>query len=85
MGQHDSHTSLQLEAMLVQFAAKVRREAEGGIMPLHYGKIFAIIAILTIVAFVLWQLWIGLFAGETFDERIAPPHAELPLVQAAPA
>ena len=85
MRQHDGHTSLQLEAMLVQFAAKVRRDAEGGIMPLHYGKIFAIIAILTIVAFVLWQLWIGLFAGETFDERIAPPHAELPLVQAAPA
>ena len=76
---------LQLEAMLVQFAAKVRREAKGGIMPLHYGKIFAIIAILTIVAFVLWQLWIGLFAGETFDERTAPPHAELPLMEAAPA
>jgi hypothetical protein len=85
MRQHDGHTSLQLEAMLVQFSAKVWREAEGGIMPLHYGKIFAIIAILTIVAFVLWQLWIGLFAGETFDERTAPPHAELPLMEAAPA
>ena len=52
-------------------------------MPLHYGKIFAIIALLTIVAFVLWQLWIGFFAGETFDEPAAPPHAELPLVQTA--
>jgi hypothetical protein len=47
-------------------------------MPLHYGKIFAIIALLTIVAFVLWQLWIGLFAGETFDEKAIAPHAEAP-------
>lgn len=52
-------------------------------MPLHYGKIFAIIALLTIVAFVLWQLWIGLFASENFDEKVTPPHAEAPLVQMA--
>jgi RmlD substrate binding domain len=47
-------------------------------MPLHYGKIFTIIVLLTIVAFVLWQLWIGLFAGETFDEKAIARHAEAP-------
>jgi len=40
-------------------------------MPLHFGKIFALIALLTIVAFVLWQLWIAIFAGETAD----PPNS----------
>jgi hypothetical protein len=38
-------------------------------MPLHFGKIFALIALLTIVAFVLWQLWIAVFAGETVEKR----------------
>jgi hypothetical protein len=38
-------------------------------MPLHFGKVFALIALLTIVAFVLWQLWIAVFAGETVDKR----------------
>lgn len=41
-------------------------------MPLHYGKIFAIIALATIGAFILWQLWIAVFAGETVE---APPPA----------
>ena len=54
-------------------------------MPLHYGKIFGIIALLTILAFVLWQLWIALFAGEAFDEKVSPPHAEAPLVEMARA
>jgi hypothetical protein len=49
-------------------------------MPLHYGKIFGIIALLTILAFVLWQLWIALFAGEAFEQK-ATPHAEAPLTQ----
>jgi hypothetical protein len=64
---------------------KVWREAQGGIMPLHYGKIFGIIALLTILAFVLWQLWIALFAGEAFDKKVAPPHAEAPLIEMARA
>ena len=44
-------------------------------MPLHFGKIFGIIALLTILAFVLWQVWIGFFAGETFDKP-----ANIPLI-----
>jgi hypothetical protein len=48
-----------------------------GQMPLHFGKIFALIALITIAAFVLWQLWLAIFAGETFDkpaqgDRAAP-------------
>jgi len=54
-------------------------------MPLHYGKIFGIIALLTILAFVLWQRWIALFAGEAFDEKVSRPHAEAPLVEMARA
>ena len=37
-------------------------------MPLHYTKIFSIIALVTVVAFVLWQVWISVFDGETFEE-----------------
>jgi hypothetical protein len=40
-------------------------------MPLHFGKIFALIALLTIVAFVLWQLWLAIFAGVAFDKAAA--------------
>ena len=54
-------------------------------MPLHFGKIFGIIALLTILAFVLRQVWIGFFAGETFDKPAALPQAEPPLVQMARA
>lgn len=54
-------------------------------MPLHYGKIFGIIALLTILAFVLWHVWIGFFAGETFDKPAALPQAEPPFVQMARA
>jgi hypothetical protein len=51
-------------------------------MPLHFGKIFALIALLTIVAFILWQLWLAIFAGEAFDKAAAlheanPPAAHL--------
>ena len=47
-------------------------------MPLHFGKIFALIALLTIVAFILWQLWLAIFAGETFD-KAAELHQANPL------
>jgi hypothetical protein len=46
-------------------------------MPLHFGKIFGLHALLTVIAFVLWLLWGSIFAGETFDKRAASPHAEL--------
>jgi hypothetical protein len=52
-------------------------------MPLHYGKIFGIVALLTSLAFVLWQVGLGFFAGETFDKPAALPQAEPPLVQVA--
>lgn len=52
-------------------------------MSLHLGKIFAFLALLTVMTFVLWLLWGSIFAGETFDKRAVPPHAELPLVQMA--
>ena len=72
--------------MLVQFAAKIWREgSKEEPMPLHYGKIFAIVGLLTIVAFVLWQLWIGVFAGVKFDQKTSTPHTELPLEHMAPA
>jgi hypothetical protein len=41
-------------------------------MPLHFGKIFGFLALLTVIAFVLWLLWGSIFAGETFDKRAAP-------------
>ena len=37
-------------------------------MPLHYTKIFSIIALVTVIAFVLWQVWISVFEGQTFEE-----------------
>ncbi len=43
-------------------------------MPLHYTKLFAIIALITIGAFVLWQLWVAIFAGATVE---APEPAAL--------
>ena len=46
-------------------------------MPLHFGKNFGLLALLTVIAFVLWLLWGSIFAGETFDKRAASPHAEL--------
>jgi hypothetical protein len=47
-------------------------------MPLHFGKFFAFVALLTIAAFVLWQLWLAIFAGETFDKPAELHHAEPP-------
>jgi hypothetical protein len=37
-------------------------------MPLHYTKLFAIIALITIAAFILWQIWVGFFAGDTVEQ-----------------
>ena len=47
-------------------------------MPLHFGKIFAFIALLTVAAFVLWQLWLAIFSGETFDKPAELLQAEPP-------
>ena len=44
-------------------------------MPLHYTKIFGVIALLTVIAFVLWQVWISVFEGQTFEEVTSPPPA----------
>jgi hypothetical protein len=53
-------------------------------MPLHYTKIFAVIALLTVIAFVLWLVWISVFEGQTFDEATSNP-PQPPAGQNAPA
>jgi hypothetical protein len=39
-------------------------------MPLHFGKIGAAIALLTIAAFVLWLLFTTLFATEEAEQKL---------------
>ena len=39
-------------------------------MPLHFGKIGAAIALLTVAAFVLWMIFTAFFATEEADEEI---------------
>jgi flagellar biogenesis protein FliO len=39
-------------------------------MPLHFGKVFAAIALLTVAAFVLWLLFTTFFATEEADQQI---------------
>jgi hypothetical protein len=39
-------------------------------MPLHFGKIGAAIALLTVAAFVLWLLFTAFFATEEADQQI---------------
>ena len=39
-------------------------------MPLHFGKIFAAIALLTIAVFVLWLLFTTFFATEHAEQKI---------------
>lgn len=51
-------------------------------MPLHYGKVFALIALVTVVAFILWQLWIAVFVGESVE---TPTGLNLKMVPAASA
>jgi hypothetical protein len=74
---------LQSDAKLVQ--GRHGLGFSGGIMPLHFGKIFALIALVTIGAFILWQLWVAFFVGETVE---APEPAALnqtaPWVTVAP-
>jgi hypothetical protein len=52
-------------------------------MPLHYTRIFSIVALLTVIAFVLWLVWISVFEGQTFDEATSAPPA--PPGQSTPA
>ncbi len=39
-------------------------------MPLHFGKIGAAIALLTVAAFVLWLIFTTFFATEQAEQRI---------------
>jgi hypothetical protein len=39
-------------------------------MPLHFGKIGALIALLTIAAFVLWLLFTSFFATEQAEQQV---------------
>ena len=55
-------------AMTVQAAPQIWGET---IMPLHFGKVFAAIALLTVAAFILWLLWGDIFEGETGDDPAA--------------
>jgi hypothetical protein len=41
-------------------------------MPLHFGKIGAAIALLTVAAFVLWLIVTTFFATEEADQAIEP-------------
>jgi hypothetical protein len=64
---------LQLVALVVQVRWRRFDRHQGGIMPLHYTKIFAMVALVTVVAFILWQVWISVFEGQTFEEVTSPP------------
>jgi len=48
-------------------------------MPLHFGKIFAAIALLTVAAFVLWLLFTTFFTTERAEEKIEQ-HGAIDLV-----
>lgn len=39
-------------------------------MPLHFGKIFAAMALLTVGAFIAWLLFTTLFATEQAEQKI---------------
>jgi hypothetical protein len=39
-------------------------------MPLHFGKVFAAIALVTIAAFILWMIATAFFATEEADQQI---------------
>jgi hypothetical protein len=65
---------LQLVAMLVQVrSCRLARGFGGGIMPLYYTKIFGVVALVTVIALVLWQVWISVFEGQTFEEVTSHP------------
>jgi hypothetical protein len=44
-------------------------------MPLHFGKIGAAIALLTVAAFVLWLVFTTFFATEEAEQRLEPTGA----------
>jgi hypothetical protein len=44
-------------------------------MPLHFGKIGAAVALLTVAAFVLWLLATTFFATEEADQTLEPTGA----------
>ena len=52
-------------------------------MPLHFGKIFAAISLITIAAFVLWLLFTTFFATEQADEKIEQHGAIQPSILTA--
>ncbi|MFO7478148.1 MAG: hypothetical protein R6X03_07375 [Methyloceanibacter sp.] len=39
-------------------------------MPLHFGKVFAAVALITVAAFVLWLIATTFFATEEADQQI---------------
>ncbi len=44
-------------------------------MPLHFGKIGAAIALLTVAAFVAWLIFTTLFATEEAEQKLEPTGA----------
>ena len=48
-------------------------------MPLNFGKIGALIALLTIGAFILWLLFTSFFASEEVEEEVAPQSGAIEL------
>jgi hypothetical protein len=53
-------------------------------MPLHFGKIFEAISLLTIAAFVLWLFFTPFFATEQAEEKIEQ-HGAVEFVGITPA
>ena len=44
-------------------------------MPLHFGKVFAAVALITVAAFVLWLIATTFFATEEADQQIGQGRA----------
>lgn len=55
---------------LASVATSINRVPTRDPMPLNFGKIGAIIALLTIAAFVLWLIITAFFATEQADEEV---------------
>jgi len=52
-------------------------------MPVHFGKIFAAISLITVAAFLLWLLFTTFFATEQADEKIEQHGAIQPSILTA--
>lgn len=79
-----SDPALQWVAKLVQFRPSAGwRRLQGGIMPLHYTKVFAFIALLTVAAFMLWLVWGAFFEGEEAEQPAALPNSAPATIQLA--